>query len=232
MSDDIRKMIDKVKNFNNVVDSGVRFVYAKHPELNNIGTPQQYSEYLKTIFPNSKVKGIVYHGSNNYFDKFDKQYIGKNDAVSGYGFYFSHFIESARIFGKPVAALINLKRPSKKSLGYNELIDKESYEDLPLELRDEYKLIKDGKYKGYYEINLDVNRVPNESWDDFTLRLSKAAYDNVKKKYDGVYFGEKAEDIDDDRDIVVFEPEDIHMLGSKKDFEGFENFMKNKLDFE
>lgn len=70
MSEDIRKMIDKVNNFDNEVDSGVRFVYDKHPELNSIGTPQQYSEYLKTIFPNSKVKDILYHGTRHEFDKF------------------------------------------------------------------------------------------------------------------------------------------------------------------
>lgn len=231
MNEDIRKMIDKVKNINNDVDSDVSFVYNQHPELNYIGTPQQYSAYLNTIFPSSKVKGVVYHGSDRSFDKFDKQYIGKNDAVSGYGFYFSHLIDSAKIFGKPIAALINLRNPSKKSLGYNELIDKEKYDFLPLELKDEYKLIKNGKYAGYYEINTDLKTIPNESWDDFSLRLSKAAYDNAKKKYDGVYFGERPEDIDDDRDIVVFEPEQIHILGSKKDIEGFKDFVKNKLDF-
>jgi hypothetical protein len=71
MSEDIREMIDKVKNFNsfisenisNNIKSGVEFVYKQQPELTNIGTPEQYSRYLGSIFPNSKVKGIFYHGS-------------------------------------------------------------------------------------------------------------------------------------------------------------------------
>lgn len=32
-------------------------------ELNTIGTEEQYSQYLNTIFPDSKIKDIVYHGS-------------------------------------------------------------------------------------------------------------------------------------------------------------------------
>jgi hypothetical protein len=43
---------------------GVLEVFKTTPELANIGTPQQYSEYLDTVFPNSKVKDIVYHGSS------------------------------------------------------------------------------------------------------------------------------------------------------------------------
>ena len=78
MNEEIREMIDKVKNFNqfinenvsNNIKSGVEFVYKRQPELTNIGTPEQYSRYLGSIFPNSKVKGIFYHGSPNKFSEF------------------------------------------------------------------------------------------------------------------------------------------------------------------
>jgi len=32
-----------------------------------------YSAYLDTIFPDSKIKDIVYHGTRNTFDKFEKK---------------------------------------------------------------------------------------------------------------------------------------------------------------
>lgn len=45
------------------IKPGVQTVFNSTPALANIGTPQQYSEYLNTIFPNSQVKDIVYHGT-------------------------------------------------------------------------------------------------------------------------------------------------------------------------
>jgi hypothetical protein len=45
------------------VKEGVSELFDSTPELASIGTPQQYSAYLDTIFPDSKVKDIVYHGT-------------------------------------------------------------------------------------------------------------------------------------------------------------------------
>jgi len=45
------------------VKPGVSELFESNPELASIGTPEQYSQYLDTIFPDSKVKDIVYHGS-------------------------------------------------------------------------------------------------------------------------------------------------------------------------
>ncbi len=39
---------------------GVQEVFNLNPELASIGTAEQYSQYLDTIFPDSKVKDIVY----------------------------------------------------------------------------------------------------------------------------------------------------------------------------
>jgi hypothetical protein len=36
--------------------------FYEHPHLSKIGTADQYSEYLKTIYPKTKVKNIVYRG--------------------------------------------------------------------------------------------------------------------------------------------------------------------------
>ena len=44
-----------------VVKPGVSELFDSNPELASVGTPQQYSAYLDTIFPDSKVKDIVYH---------------------------------------------------------------------------------------------------------------------------------------------------------------------------
>lgn len=52
------------------IKEGVDSVFEQNPELANIGTREQYSKYLDTIFPESKVKDIVYHASPNKFSQF------------------------------------------------------------------------------------------------------------------------------------------------------------------
>ena len=47
------------------IKQGVSELFESNPELANIGTPEQYSQYLDTIFPDSKVKDIVYHGTKS-----------------------------------------------------------------------------------------------------------------------------------------------------------------------
>ena len=66
-------------NKNNTKE-GVNFVFEQNPELAKIGTPEQYSEYLDTIFPESKVKNIVWHISLNDFKDvgFSKEMFGKS----------------------------------------------------------------------------------------------------------------------------------------------------------
>ena len=41
------------------VKEGVEDLFESNPELANIGTQTQYSQYLDTIFPDSKVKDIL-----------------------------------------------------------------------------------------------------------------------------------------------------------------------------
>lgn len=78
MCTEIRLMIDKIKKLkiNESIDSNLKsdldLIFKNHPELENIGTKEQYSEYIKSIFPNSMVKDILYHASPNKFTKFNK----------------------------------------------------------------------------------------------------------------------------------------------------------------
>jgi hypothetical protein len=46
----------------------IQDLFTNNPILAKIGTPEQYSEYLDTIFPNSKVKDIVYRGDKFKYD--------------------------------------------------------------------------------------------------------------------------------------------------------------------
>ena len=63
------------------VKPGVAELFDSNPELSEIGTTEQYSAYLDSIFPDSQVKDILYHGTFNKFDKF------KN--TKDFGFHFA-----------------------------------------------------------------------------------------------------------------------------------------------
>ena len=52
-----------IKTPENNIKEGVDFIFEQNLELVKIGTKEQYSEYLDSIFPESKVRDIVYHGS-------------------------------------------------------------------------------------------------------------------------------------------------------------------------
>ena len=43
---------------------GIDYVFEQNQKLKEIGTKKQYNKYLKTIFPESKVKDIVYQGGS------------------------------------------------------------------------------------------------------------------------------------------------------------------------
>ena len=108
--------IEKVKTLETKIKEGVNFVFEQNPELAQIGTKEQYSEYLETIFPDSKIKDIVYHGTQaNKFDQFNIDKLGQNSGNEGYygkGFYFRNSYSFAGAHGKNIiAAIINLENP-------------------------------------------------------------------------------------------------------------------------
>jgi hypothetical protein len=125
MSKEIRVMINKIKNFNIInentnIKKDVDFVYQQHPELSTIGTQQQYSQYLDTIFPYSKVKDIVYRGDNINYQLPEKN----NVAV-----YSTLNKNVANRYGERlISALINLVNPhyvnDTPQYYWNRIIDK------------------------------------------------------------------------------------------------------------
>ena len=66
----ITKNKDVMDSFKRKMED-IDYVFSQSPELASIGTKAQYLQYLSTIFKTSKVKDIVYHGTDNInFQKF------------------------------------------------------------------------------------------------------------------------------------------------------------------
>jgi hypothetical protein len=80
------------------VKDGVDFVFEQNPQIAEIGTPEQYSQYVDSIFPDSKVKDIVYHGSSAFgFQEFSKEKLGTFTGAGSakLGFFFSNSQENS-----------------------------------------------------------------------------------------------------------------------------------------
>jgi len=158
------------------VKSGVGELFESNPELSNIGSQEQYSAYLDSIFPDSKVKDIVYRATSkdraNLKEKPRSEVIYTTDS-KWYALNFNDYTA-----GVAVPMLINSVNPY---------------------IETERKLLKEtyGKF---------VN--PKD--------LIKDGIDAVI----GQDAGQK-----EGKTIVVTNPEQIYILGTKQDIEGFKKFV-------
>lgn len=87
------------------IKEGVDFVFEQNPELENIGTKEQYSEYLDTIFPESKVKYVVFKGLREDFFNENKPsfFTSDKDAAK----YYSSLVNRKEV----ISAILDFKNP-------------------------------------------------------------------------------------------------------------------------
>ena len=154
-------------------------------DLNKYGSIHDYLKYLDTIFSNSKIKNIVYHGVMN-------QLAPKDGVFKGYITYFSDNEEYAKTFGFPINRKIIIAKINIQRLYYS-----------PSELAD----------------------VPEEihNTDQYTNpRIIKKQMNNFDSVI-GIDAGQT-----NGKTIAVFDPKQIHILGSKQDIEFFKKYMNNE----
>ena len=197
------KILDRINNQHvfdsqslegEIVKPGIDFVFEQSPELLEIGSKEQYSRYLNTIFPSSKIKDIVYHGSNKTFDSFSK-----GDT------YFSSNKDIAKGYQNKYDTKVN---PSLKTVLIN--------------IENPYTV--EGNNSEWFKINLNQS---NE-----TRSIGNIVKDGKESGYDGVLIknikdGLKTSDIISNINIV-FNPEQIHVLGSEKDVKRFSDFIEEE----
>ena len=218
--------------------SGVHSVFEQNPELSKIGDEQQYSKYLDSIFPNSKVKDIVYHGSDiENIEQFNLKHFGqKDDGNHGYGIYLSKNKKIAQGYGEHLYhTIVNITNPYNVKFKDNSpsylwnRIEKNSYnQEIEKLKQDRTKWIDkvnngDIGYAFFDKLHKDASKVEqviyvnNEIDRQIFYKQERLSELNTIKTVDGV--------INEEYEIVTL-PEQIHILGSNKDIEGFKNFIK------
>lgn len=188
---------------------------------------QQYSEYLDTIFPDSKVKDIVYRGDKSKTingvtqfiegERTDLLFLTTNEEVAKNTLYhsdFSEFIYKKNEFGDLM--LTNERKPDdSKGLvrGPKNFIaaivdiqkpliknaENQSYKNYKIEGKNEYEIIKEAKEK-----------IKNQENDSVIV-------ENVLEGERGIL---------PSTTIGLSKPEQIHILGDRQDIEGFKKFTK------
>jgi hypothetical protein len=211
------KNIKSFKKFNEGLEvnkkiKDIDFLFDQNEELSRIGSKEQYIEYLKTIFPESKLKEIVYHSTNKNFEEFDKEKVGSrvegapvggDTGAFGRGIYFTTNITYSKVYGKNTKyCLVNIKNP--KLIFNNEANDK-MYTN---------KSIKElwGNFDGVIFKVTDWKAVV-----DSGVHASMEEFNSV-----GLGINNKPEIVD----VVVDNQSQVHILGSKDDIEKFKNFLK------
>jgi hypothetical protein len=217
------------------IKPGVDGVFFSNPELTSIGTLEQYSQYLDTIFPDSKVKDIVYHGTSS--PKIENFKAPNN--IRGY--WFGNFETALRYSKFRTQDRIDTETSSKmdeneeiaSSEEYKESLKerfKESIYPIILNIINPKTILEETHWKDIGQIVAEehINTYENPNW----IPSKNKKY---IKKHDAVI----AKNVDEketfginEEQIIVFEPEQIHILGSKQDIEGFKEFVDNQEEDE
>ena len=258
------------------IKEGVDKVFEEHPELVLSGTAQEYSDYLDTIFPDSKVKDIVYHGTSfGKFDKFSKNELGKNTEApsSLQGFFFSNSKSTAGNYAQKTEkdwGEISLEESIERNEDskdnnelYYKLVKKSDYIDKrnpfgegSVFIKSKNKELYFGEFEDFTEEHKKVSddlkviekeaellKKQNNKLQLFTVVLNiknpkvedkkgesgniNQIIKSVKTTNDGVILNNYKDPYISDV-YVVFESEQIHILGSKEDIERFKKYMEFK----
>lgn len=206
------------------VKKGVKEVFEENPDLKKIGDEKLYSEYLDTIFPDSKVKDIVWRGDIKGLDKFTQIDSEGHFKASEYGFNYGIFLSSDRDYvareyaiGKQLyAALINSNKiqeigtPLQMEVVGNAFLENETNPTYRPEFYNLSEQEQELAYQ-YYLKNKDEIVVDTIVGNDSNSQGIEIR-DNIK----GLEY-------------AVYRPNQIHILGSKQDIEGFRQFAQSKL---
>ncbi|MFN4181477.1 MAG: hypothetical protein ACK4FA_02160 [Candidatus Paceibacteria bacterium] len=170
--------------FEGKIKEGVDFVFEQNPELAKIGTKEKYSEYLDTIFPESKIKNIVYHTTSSPdIEEFRKR---------EFGIYFA-FSPTKSIAGNIVySVIVNAENPLIKP-----------NRDASREEKIEYN----EKVENFYTPISIINGYIRIYEYDSSIEHSTTTKESIQLK--------------------IRNPEQIHILGSKKDIERFKEFVQD-----
>jgi len=168
--------------------------------LTDVGTKEEYESYVENVFPESKNKTIYYHGSKSQFDEFNLENISKNSGdrgLFGEGIYLSPDKAVSENYGdKNYKVVVNVKNTfTKTAENFEKLYQKLKHLNIPKHVFDGQALAMITQRKGV-------------STDEVTQAIKDLGFDSAVNW----------------TELVVFDPKNVHILGSKNDIENFKRY--------
>lgn len=249
--------LPKIKKENDIektkIKEGVDFVFEQNPEIAQIGTKEQYSKYLDSIFPESKINNIVYHGTSTIEKTGEKISVLKNNdglisRVSGLGKWFTFEKETAKLFAEDARKRIDPNNPKRITFDEFKLkMQSFSYKYPEVNLKEIYdkeiEWYSDEPYIIPVIINVDSIKYFNNN-NDLFLELTESprsdrgaggsliynwrSYDAlVQEKGDLNYERYNKWTEETGSQILLKDANKSYILGSNKDIENFKKFVEN-----
>jgi len=195
----------------NTLKEGAEIVFSIHPQLRSIGSEQDYSKYLDTVFPSSTNKEIVFHGTDQPLSKILSEGFKNNTELYepdddrafevgelGAGYYFGKY-EYVQNYGDTVVPVI-LNNPRIEDLSllpfenYKEVKDKQYF----VQSKKDIHIL--GSEKDILQFKNYMNQITVPSPITFTQEMVDTINENVKKAgYTKVYTIEELNAMSEDR---------------------------------
>lgn len=235
------EMESKENNIEKVeIKEGVDFVFEQNSELLRIGTKEQYSKYLDSIFPDSKLKNIVYYGTSVDSYKsilkegFDLNKSGSNLGYMGKIASFSTERSFTNNFekGAVVSALVNITSKYIDNAGNltedgvtalkQKLIDLRiiPFIDNLEELNEDIIFVNDNDRNFGFKTARETIRLVNYLFS--TINNPEDTYNSILKDLN--ISGLKRNDFV----VDMLSAEQIHILNSQADIENFRKFVADE----
>ena len=196
---------------------GVDFVFDQHPELISIGTKEQYTQYIETIFPDSKFKEVVYHNSDAEFKNEGFKPMKPNfdtlNSIEGVYNFSSNRIFTQRYGANTYAVVLDIHNPIEDTSS-GEYVDDM---DRPLS-------------EALFKIGKQTKANPLAPQYDDNLKNTDAVINRIS----GEYYMEKHPrtgrewGIPPQAIVSVFHENQIHILGSSSDMSKFREFVEGE----
>lgn len=222
----------------NTVDTGIKDgvseIFKNNTALASIGSEQEYSNYLDSIFPESRVKDIVYHSSPSKFDKFKKQSVQDLAKGADEGIYFSKDPNYYTSDLNKYSVILNLKNEASiKHSDFLTAVDASGLKQEDFNNNDGFITTSskdksfEENFSNFYIDDIHYKELFDESGESEDVLYFKNDKIISEKEYNNAYNEYENNNKPSIVFAAVFEPEQIHMLGSNEDISKFKEFVKN-----
>ena len=196
----INKELNKGIKENSIIES-----YNKIAANKDIGTVGDYLDFLDNIFPESKMTGVYYHGGPKGITQFKtakslgKTNKGINSGTKDYGIYFADDKELANYY-------FNTNPKSNREL-YTVKLNMSN----PVKIKTNHWYLDN--LKGTQDFAFDPGAITQKWYDKLNLKQYNSIYHNGKN-------------VHSDGEIVMFNPQDIHIMGTPQESAMFREYKK------